>query len=207
MRLAASKMVHFQIGNGTPDHRRTTAAKSTPPTTVGPRPRNPHPRPPEHHGRIDRASRKGEREQVMKNLKRARKKSKTETRKISRFCHNLKRARKKAKLKLEKYPDFAISPQCWIKTASKMSSMGPAQRSPAEHRGLRKWTIPVSKSTIFHAKWHMFARKWLIYYWDFGTFPQCWILCGPPLPSMLVFHEKFLHFLRDVERRNARDPR
>ena len=41
-------------------------------------------------------------------------------------------------LKLEKSPDFAISPQCWIKTASKMSSMGAAQLSPAEHPGLRK---------------------------------------------------------------------
>ena len=41
-------------------------------------------------------------------------------------------------LKLEKSPDFAISPQCWIKTVSKLSSMGAAQLSPAEHAGLRK---------------------------------------------------------------------
>ena len=116
-------------------------------------------------------------------------------------------ALKKAKLKLEKSAFFAISPQCWIKTASNMSSMGAAQRSPAEHRELRKYIIPVSKSTISDAKWHMIARKWLIYYWNFATSRQCWIFCAPPPPSMLVFHEKFLHFTRDLERRHARGPR
>ena len=114
MRLAASQMVHFQIGNGQAD--RALAATVAVPQVLYP--------------------------QRIQHL-----------------------------LKLEKSPDFGISPQCWIKTASKMSSMGPAQRSPAEHRGLRKWTIPVSKSIISHANWPKFTRKWLIYYWNFATSP------------------------------------
>ena len=41
----------------------------------------------------------------------------------------------------------------------------------SQHAGLRKWTRPVSKSTISHANWHRVARKWLIYYWNFATSP------------------------------------